>query len=272
MANIVSNASYMNDLEISSDAPNSEDLFTKMGANINYLLDLAAAGITTITTTQMYTIPEGVDRLHIIACGGGGAGGHGGTGGVSNYGAGGGGGGSGAVFEGMINVVSGEDLTVTIPAASSGDGNNTSIVGSISGNLVYCIGGEQGYNGGNTAAGIGGAGGSVVYTKTHICGHGGNGSNVASPGGAAGLSYPNTVSTSFALAGHGGDGGSGGPGVGGCGGGGAGGIGEGGAGGDNFTINGVAGGYGAGGGGGVGGTGGGTGGLGGAGLVEIYLL
>lgn len=78
MANIPGNASYMNDLEISSDAPVTEDLWTKTGANINYLLDRAQLGVTEFTSNDSYTTPEGIERVYIVGCGGGGGGGGGG--------------------------------------------------------------------------------------------------------------------------------------------------------------------------------------------------
>jgi hypothetical protein len=52
MANIPSAASYMNDVEVRFEAALSEQLFTKYGANINYLLDSHSSQGSSITTLQ----------------------------------------------------------------------------------------------------------------------------------------------------------------------------------------------------------------------------
>lgn len=51
MATIVSNSDKLNDLEISGDAPVTETLMSKIGANINYLIDQLAR-ITTLETEK----------------------------------------------------------------------------------------------------------------------------------------------------------------------------------------------------------------------------
>lgn len=54
MANIPSAGVYMNDVEVAFEAALSEQLFTKLGANINYLLDShtsQASSISTINST-----------------------------------------------------------------------------------------------------------------------------------------------------------------------------------------------------------------------------
>jgi hypothetical protein len=50
MANIPSAASYVNDLEVRFEAAVSEQLFNKIGADINYLLDAKTANDANITT------------------------------------------------------------------------------------------------------------------------------------------------------------------------------------------------------------------------------
>lgn len=50
MANIASAASYMNDLEVRFEAALSEQLFTKFGANVNYLLDSHTSQAASIST------------------------------------------------------------------------------------------------------------------------------------------------------------------------------------------------------------------------------
>jgi len=121
MADIVSNAAKMNDLEISADAPITEDLFEKIGANINYLLDLAALGVTTYLVNGSYTVAEGQNRILVKMCGGGGGGGAGGANGPAGGGAGGAG---GSVLETMLNVTPLDVHAVTIGIGGVGAGAN----------------------------------------------------------------------------------------------------------------------------------------------------
>jgi len=52
MANLPSSAQYMNDLEVAQDKPVTEAVMSKVGSNINYLLDQDTANTTSIGTLQ----------------------------------------------------------------------------------------------------------------------------------------------------------------------------------------------------------------------------
>lgn len=63
MANISSTLVKMTDVEIASDAPITEALFTKVGANINGLIDAGASAdalISSLTSTRNVAIYSGV--------------------------------------------------------------------------------------------------------------------------------------------------------------------------------------------------------------------
>ncbi len=132
MADIPGSINKLTDVEIAADAPLTEALLTKIGANINALIDLGGNS-QVFTANGSFTVPENVNRVLVYAAGGGGGGGGGRvTGGSQTSG---GGGGSGAALVPIfipttpLNVIS-----VTIGAGGGGgavtvagsDGANTS--------------------------------------------------------------------------------------------------------------------------------------------------
>lgn len=73
MADIPGNLLKMNDIEIAQEAPLTESLFLKLGANINALID-RVIDVQTFTANGNYTVPGPVGsnaRLIIFGCGGG---------------------------------------------------------------------------------------------------------------------------------------------------------------------------------------------------------
>lgn len=275
MANIPSNAAYMNDLEISADAPITEDLFDKIGANINYLLDLAALGMTSFTANGTYITGENVERIHLLMCGGGGGGGGGGLGGLTTNQSGAGGGAGGTIFEGMIDVTDNTSYPIGVGNGGAGAAtwnlNGAAGGGTTFGSLVYMVGGPGGIKGNFSGVAsplvTGGAGG-VAYHGTQNGGTGQN-ANTTISRGAGGGDYLTVGYSGPANGGNGGD-----PNVtGGLGGGGGGSVGAGGIGGSTLTpASGTLGGGGGGSAGGSGAFGSGIAGNGGDGIVKVYLL
>lgn len=173
------------------------------------------------SSSTTFVVPAGVNEVGYLECGGGGGGG----GNPSGSSGGGGGGGGGEIAEGLMRVIPGETLTLTIgaggaagPAAASASGNggsggNSSIAGSLM--TVTARGGGYGggaataqngqsikhYSGG-TAATLGGGGGAGGH------GPGGNGGAAGSPGSASGWSGGGGGSANTGAGGVGGDGGS----------------------------------------------------------------
>ena len=74
MADIASAISKMNDLEISVDAPLSEAVNTKYGANINGLIDRLSLTEVVLTGSGNWTVPANVTRVLLLGWGGGGSG------------------------------------------------------------------------------------------------------------------------------------------------------------------------------------------------------
>lgn len=77
MADITSIIQKMNDVEIDSDAPVSEALLTKVGANINALIDRTNSlgeDFEVFNNTQTWTCPAGVTSIYVEGCGGGASG------------------------------------------------------------------------------------------------------------------------------------------------------------------------------------------------------
>ena len=76
MADIASAASKINDVEVAQNKPTSEALFTKIGANVNYLID---KGITMElkTSSGSWVCPSNVTKVLVVGVGGGGPGGEG---------------------------------------------------------------------------------------------------------------------------------------------------------------------------------------------------
>ena len=291
MADIISNADKMNDLEIGDDSPITADLMTKFGANVNYLLDRAALGVTTFSASGNYNTLENQSRVYLeqVGGGGGGAGGGGGGGVGGASGGGGSGGGASCIFKGVVLVSGNTVYAITIGAGGAGgagggagaNGANGSNGGdTLFGSLVKSIGGYGGTLGAG-AFGVISAGGSYAHIGRGLSGARGisasgqtGGTSVASQlafGGVDdGSGGHGGTGPALTIGGGGGSGGGGFSGVSGAGGtGGAAGNGTGGA-------AGGAGGNGGGGGGGAGNIGGGVvgaaGGAGGDGLLLAYLI
>ena len=77
MADIASSVNKMNDVEIDNNAPLTEALFTKLGANINAFAD-RTMGREEFTSSGTFAVPTTVTRVFVIGVGGGGGGGGGG--------------------------------------------------------------------------------------------------------------------------------------------------------------------------------------------------
>jgi hypothetical protein len=195
MALIPDNLDKMNDIEIAFDASVSEQLFNKIGANINGLISLSG-NFQIFTAGDTWDVPEGIDQVFVYGAGGGGGGGggHNAPIGISS----GGGGGQGVLPTAAIltGIAFGETYTITIGAggaggadgANGGDGGSTIFSGT-AGTLTF-YGGVSGKSGVlNAAATVGSndsvPAGGVLYSP------GGGGAaagtrSVYAAGGAAG--------------------------------------------------------------------------------------
>jgi hypothetical protein len=214
VADIASNLDKINDIEVAQEAPVTESLFNKIGADINGLIDIFDPVV--FTSGGTYTVPGQVTEVWVFGCGGGG-GGHGGGNEI-----GGGGASAGGCYARLITVTPGAPITVTIGAGGAGGGSGAS--GAPGGNTLFGTtvwrGGLQGgvpgaalatqgsaapgdggvsNTGGNsqpgaafgqasggTGNGGGGAGGGTIL------GIGGNGGNAASSPTAGGSGAANT--------------------------------------------------------------------------------
>ena len=144
---------------------------------------LAQAPIT-ITTSQIVTVPAGMNSARYELVGGGGGGGGGATGFVEGYG---GGGGSGAYMSGTISVTPGASLAITIGSGGAGGANTLAGGNGGSSSIGALVTAAGGTGGGGSAAnagyGIGGATPASVPT------------NASKPGNTAAKSYDSTKST-----------------------------------------------------------------------------
>jgi hypothetical protein len=135
-------------------------------------------GAQFFTSTDVYTVPQGVSHLEITAVGGGGGGG-----GYSSTWSG-GGGGQGATQTVLANVNPGDQLLVHVgqpglrgiststfctSAGSGSDGGPTS-VSQFASTYVNAFGGSGGHGGNNCLGGIGGAGGSGGIPAQNVAG------------------------------------------------------------------------------------------------------
>lgn len=170
MADIPSSRVKINDIEVSADAPVTEALFNKIGADINDYLDKGLQ-YEEFLANGTWTCPDNVDWVILHGCGGGG----GGAGGNNNQAddwspndinAPGGGGAGAAIKTVMVPVTPGNVYTINIGSGGSAGAAGTGIIG-------Y---GGSGGDGGNTT--FIGADASVYFR--------------GAPGGAAGL-YRYTV-------------------------------------------------------------------------------
>jgi hypothetical protein len=126
-----------------------------------------------LTSSTTWTVPSGITKVKIHGVAGGGGGG----GGTRTVQYGGGGGGAGGYFEAVVSVTSGLNLVCTVGAGGALGAGNTSLsavagVGSdsivaISGTtILQAYGGNGGIANGNTIGGLGGTGGSAIFSLT----------------------------------------------------------------------------------------------------------
>lgn len=115
--------------ETDTESPNAEQLMQKYGENLMFLNGIQG-NLVTFLTSNTFLVPEGIERVFIVAAGGGGGGGGG------QFGSGGGGGVGCAPFLLLAPVTPLETLTITIGAGGAGGaytvaggaGGNTTIV------------------------------------------------------------------------------------------------------------------------------------------------
>lgn len=253
MADIPGSESKMNDVEVAQGAALSEALHTKIGANINFLIDnkLGKDSVTsqTFTGNGTFTVPADVDTVFLYGRGGGGGGA-----GSSATVNGGGGAGSVSQFIGPVSVTPSSGVSVTIGAGGAGGaaGTNSGADGGDSsfGSIVF----KGGHGGGKTPSDTDNVGGLTLDANAY----GGRG---PVPGGNAGMFGMRSYRALGGNVTFGDDGGGGG-----------GGDGAGGTGGSLGSEAGVAGTDGGGGGGARAIGGGAAGGAGGGGqIIVIYF-
>jgi len=116
MADLPSNIQKINDIEVSADAPISESLLAKMGANINALIDyMNSAKFVVFKSNGLFLVPNNVQAVLLVGCGGG-SGGHFG----GNFGGTGTGGLGAPLGVTIVPVVPGATYPITIGAGGSG--------------------------------------------------------------------------------------------------------------------------------------------------------
>lgn len=142
MADIPSNIDKMLEEETDFQSPSSEQLFQKMGANINALIDgRGFENATEFLSNGTFTVPEFVTVMGAWGFGGGGGGSQeGGWGAIASF----------VTFE----VIPFEVLTITVGAGGSpgnsstfgGDGQDTVITSPTNGELARFSGARGGYS------------------------------------------------------------------------------------------------------------------------------
>lgn len=124
MADIPSSRAKINDIEVSADAPVTEALMNKFGADINDYLDKELNYLEILSSTT-WTAPDQINWVIIEASGGGGGGGSGGAG-PGGGGFQGGSGGGAPIIRTPVKVTPGNVYTVTIGAGGASDANGSS--------------------------------------------------------------------------------------------------------------------------------------------------
>lgn len=211
MADIPGIISKINDIEVQFDASISEQLFNKIGANINQLIE-PSINVVEFTASGNYTKPANLRFAYVFVVGGGG-----GSGGVfngsSNLAHAGGGGGGGAAFRYLRNDQLSVSETVTIGAAgtagtsaptSGGAGGTTSF-----GSLVLASGGSGSASvtgtstgdryGSSGAAGVGTTGNLLYYGTPGLNGFGGSHGGNSGMGFGAGGRVSSTITDSLGI-------------------------------------------------------------------------
>lgn len=120
MADIISDLDKINDIEVAFNAPVTEALFEKIGANINALIDEYFENVITFTANGTWTCPENKTRILVGACGGGGGGGNSSLGGGFAEIRGAGGGAAAAFQFYLLDVVPLTIYNITIGAGGTG--------------------------------------------------------------------------------------------------------------------------------------------------------
>ena len=77
MADLVSNIQKLNDIEVAQKAPVSESVLSKLGANINALIDLMGFKSQTFSSSSTFDVPVNVTKVLIFFRPGSGGGSHG---------------------------------------------------------------------------------------------------------------------------------------------------------------------------------------------------
>lgn len=121
MADIPSSLSKINDIEVAQNAPHTESLNFKYGADINALIDQAVNKKYQEFFSSGSFVTNPSNTLAIIYCIGGGGGG----GGTDGQHRGGGGGGSSYPSIRIVPITGGQTLTVAIGAGGTGGPGNT---------------------------------------------------------------------------------------------------------------------------------------------------
>jgi hypothetical protein len=213
---------YVITVNYGQTAINSSNIATLPAAPfLNYKLPALRPGFASLqafTSSGTFTVPNGVNTLHVTVIGGGGSGGY-----HSTLPSGGGGAGGKAIGV-LTGLVPGQSIAVTVGAggaAPSSPANGTNGGTSSFGAYISATGGSGG-NGGTAAlfAMAGGAGGAGVGGQINIGGSWGTDSIVVACRGGDGGGPGNGRATSGALpgvsaSGFGGGGGGGGTSVGG---------------------------------------------------------
>lgn len=179
MADIAGNIDKMNDIEIASDAPLTQTLMDKIGANINALIDINTDNTETFTSNVVYVVPEGIGGADVW------------VGGVS-----GGGGGGGTSTDGGVGGTSSFGSVITFPGAPGGRKSYSS-QGTLAGNTIFVPNGGPGSTKGGSGAstyGVTGflAGENGQSSLTNAGGLGGDApvfASVIRPGGGGGGGY-----------------------------------------------------------------------------------
>lgn len=103
--------------------PETANIYGLTGDKATYDNALKALGgygtLHTFTTSQIWTVPEGVSQIFVLCVGGGGGGGYGKSDSTKKYGSG-GGGGAGYIASAQLKVKAGEQYSINIGAGGSG--------------------------------------------------------------------------------------------------------------------------------------------------------
>lgn len=184
MADIPSSRVKINDIEVSADAPVTEALFNKIGADINDYLDKGLQ-YQEFLANGTWTCPDNVNWVILHGCGGGGGGAGGSNNQADDYSpndinAPGGGGAGASIKTITVPVTPGNIYTINIGAGGAGGAAGTGIIG---------YGGPGGTGGDTTFVGadaniiMRGAPGGTVGINTYVPSAS---SNLNSPIGAPG--------------------------------------------------------------------------------------